>query len=635
MTDGVTAGARAGWSCRVRDRVSYGAGGTTGEGLINHAKIAISLSILTVTLLFVADDAGAMEASETELGIAGVESGLLPTLIRKNQAPPAWTLEDRMQHYNAPAVSLAVLEDFEIAWARAWGVIKTGTDAEATPETLFQFGSISKPVTAVLTLRLIAEGSLGLDDPVNQHLASWQLPESVAGGTDPVLLRQVLSHGSGIAPFTLPAYAPGDEYPGVLALLENRADRPVPPVVRVRPPGVQFEYSNAGYAVLELLLEDVSGKAFAQLAREKLLEPLGMRSTSFARDLPEELYDRAAWGHTGEARTPIEGKGLFPPAAVGGLWSTPTDLAHLLRELMLASRGNEGRWLPPELAREMLSPQIQGQGLSVRLRGKGRSRYFLHGGGMPGFVALFVAFPETGQGAVVAINGGAYPLLGEVLRAVAAEYDWPDYLPQFEARPMTAEQFARYVGRYVFDRSGGTEMEISSKEGKYYRGRTEMLSVADRVFAVPELGDVLEFLVDPDGGIRAFRYGEHGVNQAWARRMPTDLPDRARLDEGLALGVVRKVVGPFGNLETNISEADLKALGIGRGDTFEVRVGGRSLQAMIVEDFAEAQPGGWVLLPGREPERWVLGRRGSNTVSELGVQAGAPIEIRPIEPSTD
>ena len=598
---------------------------------MNHARIAINLFILAFTLLCVADDAAATEASETEQRIAGVESGLLPTLIRRDQAPPAWTLEDRMQHYNAPAVSLAVLEDFEIAWARAWGVIKMGTDTEAKPETLFQFGSISKPVTALLTLRLIAEGSLGLDDPVNERLASWQLPESVAGGAEPVLLRHVLSHGSGIAPFTLPAYAPGDEYPGVLALLENRADRPVPPVVRVRPPGVQFEYSNAGYAVLELLLEDVSGQVFAQLAREKLCEPLGLRSTSFARNLPEELDDRAAWGHTGEERTPIEGKGLFPPAAVGGLWSTPTDLARLLRELMLASRGDEGRWLPPELAREMLSPQIQGQGLSVRLRGEGRSRYFLHGGGMPGFVALFVAFPETGQGAVIAINGGAYPLLGEVLRAVAAEYDWPDYLPEFEARTMPVERFARFAGRYVFDRSGGTEMEISSRDAKYFRGRAEMVPIGDRVFAVPELGDVLEFMVDPDGGIRAFRYGEHGVNQAWARRMPADLPDRARLDEGVAHGAVRKVVGPFGHLETNISEADLPAVGVGRGKTFEVRVGGRHLRAMIVEDFAEVQDGEWALLPGRDPDRLVLGRRGSNTVSELGVQAGAPIEVRAIE----
>jgi len=278
----------------------------------------------------------------------------------------------------------------------------------------------------------------------------------------------------------------------------------------------------------------------------------------------------------------------------------------------------------------MLSPQVQGQGLSVRLRGEGRGRYFLHAGGMPGFVALFVAFPETGQGAVIAINGGAYPLLGEVLRAVAAEYGWPDYLPAFEEKAMPAELFARFQGRYVFDRSGGTEMEVSSKEGRYFRGRAEMVPVGERLFAVPELGDVIEFLVDADGEVRTLRYGEHGINQAWARRMPADLPDRARLDRGVAHGVVRKFVGPFGNLETNISEADLQALGIGRGEAFEVRVGGRQMRAIAAENVAEVRAGEWVLVPGSTPDRLVLARHSSNAMSEVGGEAGAPIEIRPI-----
>ena len=301
---------------------------------------------------------------------------------------------------------------------------------------------------------------------------------------------------------------------------------------------------------------------------------------------------------------------------------------------MLAYRGDEDRWFTTELAREALSPQIQGQGLGVRLRGEARGRYFLHGGGMPGFVALFVAFPETGQAAVVAINGGAYPLLGEILRAVAAEYDWPGYLPKFEIQEMSAERFARFEGRYVFDRSGGTEMEISSAGGKYFRGRAEMVPVGERTFAVHQLGDVVEFLVDSDGQTRTFRYGEHGINQAWARRMPADLPNRARVDAGVAQGVARKFVGPFCNLETNLSEDDLKFLGIERGDVFEVRVGGQQLRAKVVEDFAEVQAGDWAMIP-REPGRLVLGRQGANSLSELGVEAGAPIEVRPIRVSGD
>lgn len=603
---------------------------------MNHLRIAISLLIALFAGMASGPDSWAEEANNTEARIARVEAGLLPSLIRTDLASPMWTLAERMQHYQAPAVSLAVLDDFEIVWARAWGVTKLGSDARATPETLFQFGSISKPVAALLTLRMVFEERLGLNDPVNELLTSWKLPDSAAGGTEPVLLRHVLSHGAGIAPFTLHMYEPGEEYPGVLALLKNKAESPIPPVVRVRPPGERFEYANAGYAVMEQLLEDVSGEDLVKLAQKTLFDPLEMKSTSFARKLPVALYEQAAWGHTGEDQAPIDGKGLYPPAAVGGLWSTPTDLGRLLQELMLAYRGDEDRWFPTKLAREMLSPQIQGQGLGVRLRGEARGRYFLHGGGMPGFVALFVAFPETGQGAVVAINGDAYPLLSEVLRAVAAEYDWPGYLPEFEATAMPAERFARFEGRFVFGHhSGGTEMEVSSKGGKFYCWRAEMMPVGERTFAVHELGVVIEFLIDPDGEIRTLRYGEPGINHAWARRMPADLPDRARVDAGVAQGVVRKFVGPFCNLETNLSEDDLKFLGIERGDVCEVRVGGQQLRATVVANLAEARDGEWVMLPTGDSDRLILGRQSANAMAELGVAMGSPVEIKPIRPAEE
>jgi len=116
--------------------------------------------------------------------------------------------------------------------------------------------------------------------------------------------------------------------------------------------------------------------------------------------------------------------------------------------------------------------------------------------------------------------------------------------------------------------------------------------------------------------------------------MPADLPDRARLDDGVAHGVVRKFVGPYGNLETNISEVDLKILGIERGEAFEVGVGGQQLRAVVVEGFAEGQSGEWVMI-AKEPSRLILGRHSSNAMSELDVEAGARIEIRPIEPGGD
>lgn len=588
-----------------------------------------SLSLFLFGLVTAATLLAAGSGESPAERVARVESGLLPKVQWKGQATERWRLADRMRHYGAVGLSLAVIDDFEIQWSRGWGVLRRGADEPVSANTLFMVGSMSKPIAALLTLNLVDEGLLDLDDPVNRRLVHWQLPQSAAGGDQPVRVRHLLSHGAGIAAFAFPLYAPGEEYPGVLALLDGTADPDIPPVVRIRPPGVRFEYSNAGYAVLELLLTDVAAMDFADLAAQRLFEPLGLQSSSFARRLPEDLAERAAWGHSGEANDPIEGKGWSPPAAVGGFWTTPTDYARLLVGLMRAFRGDGEQIVSPRLAQQMLRPQVDGQGLGVRLRGEGEGLYCLHAGGMPGFVSLFVAFPDTGQGAVVAMNGGAVPLLSEVIRAVASEYDWPGYLPQLEVVDLEPATFARYEGLYRFDRGAALEMVIASRDGKYYRGRSEMVAVSESVFVLPEFSLVVEFLVDADGVVRSFRHGELGVNHAWARRLPSDMPESPHVENGALFGVVRKAVGPWGNLETNLREIDLQRIGGADSKDFEIVLGSRRLNVRRVGEFAALEPGEWGLVQ-QENGRLILGAGRRNALAELAAAPGTRLEVRPL-----
>lgn len=379
--------------------------------------------------------------------IARVWSGLVPL---NDSAEPQWeeraTLAERMRHYAVPGIGVAVIEGHEIAWSEGAGVLKAGEDRAATAETLFHAGSIAKCVSAAAALRLVGEGSLELDEDLNARLTSWRIPDSDLARDERVTLRRLLSHTAGIEDgFT--NRSSGDAVPdyfrlageGPTVTLEELLDAApgvdVDGPTRVTAvPGSRYRYANADYAILELLIEDVTGRRFADFMAETVLEPLGMTSSTYRQPLPEALRARAAVEHDRRGR-PVAGDRLhIPMLAAGGLWTTPSDLARFLIEILDAHGGASERLLSRELAAEMLTrqaaipenPLADGVGLGFELGGEGAELYIEHTGGTWGSTAIVWAYPETGQGVVIMTNSASGSLLRmEILLAVALEYRWP------------------------------------------------------------------------------------------------------------------------------------------------------------------------------------------------------------------
>jgi CubicO group peptidase (beta-lactamase class C family) len=385
---------------------------------------------------------------------------------------------------------------------------------------LFQAGSISKTVTALLVLNLASEGCLRLDDPVNAHLKSWKLPDSEAGGHEIVAIRHLLSHSAGLAPITYPAVQPGDTLPILLDLLNGAAAAKVPPVTRVEPPGRGFAYSNPAYLVLEQMLSDLSGTAFADLARSRLFAPLGMAGTTFAPHPPIPLYDRAAWGH-GQGLVPIASKGLVAPAALGGLWTTPSDLARLLVALFASYRCEPGTPFNRTLAREALQPQVEGQGLCGAVEGSGPEHRLTQMGAMPGFTAYLVGLPESGSGAVIMINAGGRSgdLALELARAIAVEYGWPGYVREYERVTLPAGALAAFAGEYEFANPAYPKIQIVVKEGGLYWAARQMQAVAGGMFVIPSAGIEVHFVRDGNGTVVAADYGTPGMRRTRITRI--------------------------------------------------------------------------------------------------------------------
>jgi CubicO group peptidase (beta-lactamase class C family) len=344
--------------------------------------------------------------------------------------PVGHSLAERMAGDRVPGVSIAVIHNGEIEWARGFGVTRIG-GPPVTSETLFQAGSISKPVAALAVLRLVESGKLSLDDDVNQYLRSWKVEENDFTSKEKVTLRGLLTHTAGMTVHGFRGYATGEQLPTVVQILNGQAPANTPRVFVDMSPGRQWRYSGGGYVVTQLLLEDVTGKPFAQLMRESVLQRIGMMRSTYEQPLPAARIAEAALPHDSEGSLLPGGPYIHQEMAAAGLWTTPSDLARYAIEVQRGLLG-KSTILSATMARQVLTP-IPGMtehGLGPALGGERGRRYFYHGGSNRGYKAYLVAY-DNGDGAVVMTNSdNADALRRDIMSTIAHEYKWPDFQPK-------------------------------------------------------------------------------------------------------------------------------------------------------------------------------------------------------------
>jgi CubicO group peptidase (beta-lactamase class C family) len=329
-----------------------------------------------------------------------------------------------LHRHHVPAVSIAVIHRGQIDWAKGYGVRKHGGNEPVDSATLFQAASISKPVSAVVALRLVESGDINLDEDVNRKLRSWQVPENEFTKRQPVTVRLLLSHSAGLNMHGVPEFSPDSKIPTLVQILDGDKSATPEPVRVVLDPGTVYRYSGGGYIVLQQLLTDVTETPFTLLARELVLKPTGMTSSTFEQPLPKELQLHAAVGHLDDG-TPMNGSWhVLPEQAAGGLWTTPSDLASFAIRLWQSYHGLSDTLLPQRLARLMLTRQIDDFGLGLYLPSAGVFR-FQHGGGNAGYRCHLVLSVETGDGVVIMTNGDSGgKVINEVFEAIAFAYVW-------------------------------------------------------------------------------------------------------------------------------------------------------------------------------------------------------------------
>lgn len=358
---------------------------------------------------------------------ARVENGIEPVTPGNGQAPLQVSLANLMKTFHVPALSVAVIDGYKIAWAKAYGVTQEGGSDPATTKTLFQAGSISKPVAATGMMALVEQGKLSLDEDVNAKLKSWKVPENEFTTEQKVTLRRLASHTAGLTVHGFPGYDVDERVPTVPQVLDGIKPPANTPPVRVDfVPGTKWRYSGGGVTIEQLVMTDVTGKAFPALMKQLVLEKAGMTDSTYEQPLPPAWQSRTATGTYRDGKL-VHGKWhVYPEMAAAGLWTTPTDLAKFVIEIALSKQGKSNRVLAQKSVDEMLThppsaPEF-GIGFAVPLN---RAGEFGHDGADEGFQAQLIMNGDTGQGVAIMANSD-YGILvaNEYVRSLAKEYGW-------------------------------------------------------------------------------------------------------------------------------------------------------------------------------------------------------------------
>ncbi len=377
-------------------------------------------SVLLLTLGFVI----AARSQDPVADIIGtIESPQTPN----RQGPDPYTLDEIMTIAAVPGVSIAVIHDFKIHWAKAYGIADVRTGARVDTETLFQAASISKAVAAMAVLKAVQDGRFSLDDDINTILTSWELPESRFTRDQPVTPRTLISHTSGTGDgFGFPGYHPDSPRPSAVQILNGVPPSNVGRVFLERPPLTAFKYSGGGVTMMELALTDAVGKPFPELLQQWVLGPIGMTRSAYDQPLGRERDHNAARAHDGRGQARDAKWHVYPELAAAGLWTTPTDLAKFAIEVQESMRNRSNRILSGTTVQEMVNPVGVGDyGVGFRISKLGEGWYFGHGGSNWGFRATLLAHKVKGYGVAIMTNGDRGGIiLEELTDRVARAYGW-------------------------------------------------------------------------------------------------------------------------------------------------------------------------------------------------------------------
>jgi CubicO group peptidase (beta-lactamase class C family) len=459
---------------------------------------------------------------ETLEKIRQVENNVTGPVLLNNEKPP--TLAERMAKYKVKGMSIAVIHDYKIVWAKGYGWADEEEKRPVTPETLFEPGSISKTLNAVGILRLAQENKLDLYADINTYLKSWTFPYDSLSKGKKITLANLLSHTAGLSVHGFPGHDINGPIPTLLQVLDGQKPSFTPAVRSLFEPGLKFQYSGGGTSISEIILEDLVRQPYENWMYEQVLKPIGMTHSTYAQPLSSELRHKAATAYNSNG-LPLAGKfHVYPEQAAAGLWMTPSDLCNYIIDMQLALKGQASKVLSPEMVNLHLTPyQNANAAMGTFIVDFNGAKYFQHGAGNDGFCGQFWGSIEGGYGVAVFLNTDNPKLLQEVINSVAKVYQWQNFHKEPVRRssiPVDEKTLKTYEGLYLFD---DTWAAVGKKDNEYhfYTSWTfaKMHFLTPTRFFNEEFQAEKEFLKDANGKVTGYSRTVNGQEFPRARKI--------------------------------------------------------------------------------------------------------------------
>lgn len=339
-------------------------------------------------------------------------------------------ISERMKHYKVPGISITLIEKEKIKTVEHYGILEAGSNRKVNNHSIYGACSISKLLTSLLVMKLTELGLLELDEDVNKRLKSWKVADNEFTENKKVTLRNLLSHQSGMIDpeGSFSELVPKIGIPTMAELLDGNTPYCTSPIEVKYEPESEFHYSDSGFCIIQQLIEDVTNKDYHQVINELIFEPLKMKNSFIDRNISKALDEKFSCGHNKNGEV-VDGKyPIYPYPAASGLWTTSSDLAQLVIELMNALKGNSKLGISAEKAKEMIIAHGNKAwtGLGLFLNSSGSELEITSLGWGVGFQCMMVAFPFSEKGAVIMTNAelGVHQMdgiIGEIYKSFMSD----------------------------------------------------------------------------------------------------------------------------------------------------------------------------------------------------------------------
>ena len=382
-----------------------------------------------------------------------------------------WTLPERMQYYHVNGLSIAVIHNYKLEWAKGYGWADSARRIPVTTQTLFQAASISKSLNAVGILKLAQEKKLNIHDDINNCLKSWHLSESNFTSNKKVTVYNLLNHTAGLNVHGFLGYEKCDSIPSIVQILNGEGPANSEAIRSQAVPGTKVEYSGGGIEISQLIVMDITHEPYDKYEWDEVLKPLSMTNSFFTQPPPKNKTAFLASGYDANGKE-INGKyHIYPELAAAGLWTNPVDLSKFIIETQLSYEGKSSKVLSPAMTKEMITP-FKGShaGLGVFIDSIGNRTYFQHGGSNEGFKSQYFASLKGGDGVVIMVNSDQDAILREVINSVAEAYNWKGFYKPEKRKTVNVPDniLQRYVGNYSLNQ---TNISVFKKGNNLFLSR--------------------------------------------------------------------------------------------------------------------------------------------------------------------